>query len=1806
MRNLHLKFKDNVSFNSTMTTNYVGFLILLIFSLGCSSEEGSKKNISSDTIPAITIEEETTNNSEALKIEMNGVLLENNDTNVLSNVSSKKYSQQKSSITGINLEPFMGLPAIGSTLILQLNGAAELDRSAVASDGSFSLSYNPDDVGETDRINFTVLDTNKNKVAEIILMPLELNAGVKVNLNIEWRSGLKRNENNINPLVVHLGLPDNLNIVVDNGIDTTGDGKPDSAGARAIHGDNQICFDADLDGIFGSGTDFLLPGVPSILYDDNIKDGYNDNPDSRKLTAANIQDTVGKIIVQYNPKTIIGNSEKPFLASLKVIVTKSGPDSLLGAKIYFKPEIGEIKNLEINSFGSYITIDPTDPRVHLNANGSVFLYLNHFFSAGFTGSCLMDVSVENTLESSGQDTLIVETSDKSENNPPKITGINPTSGPATGGTTITIRGSNFTDNASVLLNGIHAKNKTYIDANTLIVQTPAGRGLATVLVRNPDGQSFILKDAFKYIPGPKILSVNPGKGTIAGNTLITITGSDFQIGAQVRIGDKFATQVNYINSTTLSALTPNGQLGYVTVTVINPDHQKYVLDDAFIYENTAGIYISQTDSILKITEGGATDSYSLVLKSLPTSDVIITISTDIQSTVNVTQVTFTNQTWNIPQTITVSAIDDNAVEGNHTSTISHISSSDDTVYDGYALSNLIIHINDNDSAGVKIIQSEGSTIVTEGGQTDSYTIVLETEPSNNVTITLTNNSQTHVNTTKVTFTTDNWNAEQKVIVTAVNDALQEGVHDSIISHSASSNDLDYDKITINKLSVSIKDNDIASLVITESFNSSNIEEGGSTTTYSIMLSSEPTADIVITLTPDNQTTLSLNVLTFTSINWNQSQGVTIIALDDLIAEGTHSSKIIHSLSSNDQSYNNINDVVLKAIITDNDSAGVTITETAGSTKITEGGTTDTIGVVLTSQPTADIIVTLNGGSQITVSSSSLTFTNMNWNKIQIISVTAVEDQLFEENHVANITGSCSSIDSKYNGLVTNTISINISDNDSKPAPLIYTVAGNGSYAFSGDGGPATAAEFWVPAGIAFDKNGDLLISDSVNSRIRRVDQNTGIVNTIIGNGNYGFNGDGILSSSAILNGPQYLTVDRAGNYYFADKSNHRIRMVDAITGIISTVAGTGCCAGFSGDGNAATSAQLNLPQDSVIDKAGNMYIADHVNNRIRKVEAYTGIMTTIAGTGVPGYNGDNIAATSADLKNPTGVTMDPDGNLIIADNINNRIRKIDLFTGIITTIAGIGSFGFSGDGGPATSARLSSLRDMVYDKSGNLYIADMASNHIRRIDATTGIITTIAGAGGSTYNGDGIDPVVATLYSPRHIIFDNKGILFFADSSNSRVRKIISLSPLKITTTNLAFASVNDSYSEKVNAYHGSGSNYSWSLIKGNLPAGLTLTSGAPHAIIAGIPNTIGTYNFTLQVSDSSGWVDTKALAIVVGEPIIKTIAGSENSGFTGNGSNAASAKLNQPVGMTVDSKGNLFFADSANHVVRKIDAITGNISTVAGTGNAGFSGDGGFATSAQLNSPNDIAIDIAGNLFIADLENYRIRKVDASTGIISTITGDGSNIYGGDNAPATSAQIGKPSGVTLDLAGNLFFSSSNQHVIRRVDVRTGLIKTVAGTGVQGFSGDSGVATAAKLNSPEKLFIDHDGNLYITDTLNARIRKVTATTGKINTIVGDGTIGGGGDGGLGTSAQLVNPVDIAFDGVGNMYIADSDFHSIRKVDAVTGKISTYAGDGGSTFHGDNGAASDAQIPNPSGLAVDDKGNVYISCASDHRIRKVGP
>ncbi len=675
-----------------------------------------------------------------------------------------------------------------------------------------------------------------------------------------------------------------------------------------------------------------------------------------------------------------------------------------------------------------------------------------------------------------------------------------------------------------------------------------------------------------------------------------------------------------------------------------------------------------------------------------------------------------------------------------------------------------------------------------------------------------------------------------------------------------------------------------------------------------------------------------------------------------------------------------------------------------------------------------------------------------------------------------------------------------------------------------------------------------------------------VISTYAGSGFGANNADGVAATSSSVfpvTDAVAVAVDAFGNVFFIDE--HRVRRIDAASGIVTTVAGTGS-GGFSGDGGPAIAAHVFEAQGLCVDSAGNVFIADTGNNRIRKVTAATGVISTVAGIGGAGaFAGDGGPSTAASLFAPRGVCIDSLGNVFIADTKNFCVRKVAAGTGIITTVAGQGGvFGNGGDGGVPTSATLGKPIAVVVDSGNQLFIADQQFNRVRMASA---MITNFAGSntGTSGYTGDGGLATSCTLNSPAGLAIDSSNNLYIADSNNNVVRVV-------------------DSSVFHINTIAGTGSSGFSGDNGPPLLATLSLTSGVAVGS-GGSPDVF--------IYDRNNYRIRK---IHLGT--ITTVGGTGGGAFADGPSATASFFL--PDTLFVDPSGNVYVADANNNRIRKIDT-SGTVTTVAGTGVPGFSGDAGPATSAQLNHPNGVFVDGMGQIFIADTDNSCVRVVNPA-GIINTLAGQaGMPGFSGDNGPAGASKLDTPEALTADPSGNLYILDSNDNIIRKIS--GGIITTIAGSpGVSAFAGDGGPASGARFCGPLGLFFEPSSqSLFIADAAGARIRKIDAA-GNVSTVAGNGIAANSGDGGPANAASLVYPSGVCAMPDGTVFITDQGAHVIRKIDGVTGVISTFAGTGVPGFSGDGGAATQAKLHTPAAI-FPRPGALFILDAGNNRVRR---
>ncbi len=772
--------------------------------------------------------------------------------------------------------------------------------------------------------------------------------------------------------------------------------------------------------------------------------------------------------------------------------------------------------------------------------------------------------------------------------------------------------------------------------------------------------------------------------------------------------------------------------------------------------------------------------------------------------------------------------------------------------------------------------------------------------------------------------------------------------------------------------------------------------------------------------------------------------------------------------------------------------------------------------------------------------------------------------------------------------------------------IMTTVAGNNFNYPLGDGGPATNAGLFGPTALALDVVGDLFISDTIHNRIRKMDPN-GTISTVAGKTVSGFSGDGGPATNANLSHPSGVCLDLAGNLYFADSANNCVRKVDT-TGTITTAVG-GVYGGYAGDGGPAIGARLSSPSALAIDASGSLYIADTGNARVRKVDT-NGTITTVAGNGIQTYAGDTGMATNASLYSPNGLTVDAFGSIYLADARNYRIRKVDSY-GFVNTIVGNGSSSFLNPLGVAL------------DGAGNLLIADQVFGRIRKVllyssyPALTLASVNASNAGSYTvvvnnaYGSVTSTVAVLTVEAPPIITVQPASLTALLGSNPTLLVAAAGSGPLTYLWyfggTNLVQSSPDAAISLPSISTNNAGG---YSVVITNAYGSVTSQTAT---LTVALPPSIVTPPGTQTASAGSG-VDLIVSAGGSGpfsyqwlhngtnflSSIITTVVGNGTAAYAGDGGPATNASLNGPQGVAVDALGELIIIDTSNQCVRLV-GTNGIITTVAGNGVGAYSGDGGPATNASLNSPRRAALDAYGNLFISDFGNYRIRKVGAN-GIITSVAGTGISTNLGDGDLAVNASIGDPSGLTLDAAGDLFIAETLTYRVQEVNAQ-GIITTIAGVGPGGlpFSGDGGPATSAHLGQPFGLALDAAGELYISDSANHRVRKVD-TNGIITTVAGNG-FGFTGDGYPATSTGLGFVFGATVDRAGDLIVADTSDNRILIV-KTNGILYKLAGNGTGTFAGDGGLATNASLKFPYDVAFDAAGNLYIADGSNNRIRKV--
>ena len=626
--------------------------------------------------------------------------------------------------------------------------------------------------------------------------------------------------------------------------------------------------------------------------------------------------------------------------------------------------------------------------------------------------------------------------------------------------------------------------------------------------------------------------------------------------------------------------------------------------------------------------------------------------------------------------------------------------------------------------------------------------------------------------------------------------------------------------------------------------------------------------------------------------------------------------------------------------------------------------------------------------------------------------------------------------------------------------LVTVFAGNGATAFSGDGQLAINATLNHPRGLAFDFLGNLYVADTGNHRVRRITP-AGIISTFSGNGTTSTSGDSGLATTAGLNYPVAVSVDEALNVFIVDSYENRVRRVSP-TGTITTFAGNGVLA-YAGNGGAATSASLYYPTGVAGSLAGTVYISEGnipsgyidpthfpatMPPSMPRLRAVTGgTISNYAGTGILGYSGNGGPALLANLS-VTNVYTTPSLYILEPTSFRSFAPGTDGTPWILSQTNNGNILGSSGDGGPLIFATFRNITSMSVGSP--TYLVDSDSNVIRsaQFPQFGALVTAFAGNGSPDFNGEGLPAINASILGPNGLAIDPAGSLIYTDGGSSSLRKVT-------LSTGL------------LSRVGGTG-------IRG-LSSDGALGIRALYDPVAPVADPRGGYYFVEQ---------DRIRKVTNG--VLSTIANSANAhGFSGDGGPALAASFNGPFGLALAANGDLYVADLFNQRIRVINARTGIISTVAGNGDPSSTGDGGLATTATLNSPYAVALDGAGNLFVAEQFGNRVRKINLASNVIFTVAGDGTQDYA-DNKPAVATGLNFPSSIFADQSGNLFIADTRHSAVRKVAAGTGIITTVAGTGVDGFSGDGGAATAA-LTTPNAITIDRNQNLYIADA-SGRIR----------------------------------------------------------------------------------------------------------------------
>jgi len=594
--------------------------------------------------------------------------------------------------------------------------------------------------------------------------------------------------------------------------------------------------------------------------------------------------------------------------------------------------------------------------------------------------------------------------------------------------------------------------------------------------------------------------------------------------------------------------------------------------------------------------------------------------------------------------------------------------------------------------------------------------------------------------------------------------------------------------------------------------------------------------------------------------------------------------------------------------------------------------------------------------------------------------------------------------------------------------------------------------------------------------------------------------------------------DGAGNLFIADTGNHIIRKLVLATGEVTTFAGSPGVSG-SADGTGAN-ARFFQPSGIAADGAGNLFVADTSNETVRKIVIATGAVTTLAGTAGM-FGGADGTGADARFQEPTGIAADGAGSLFVADSSNHTIRRIAADTRAVTTLAGTAMMAGSADG-TGSKARFLHPLGVAADGAGNLFVADTENHRIRTIVIATGVVTTLAGSAMEIDPGSADGTGRAAKFDrPSGLVSDGAGDLFVADTDNQIIRKIVVATAA--VTTLAGKASVFD-------ATDGVGA-----AARFTYPQGLT-SDGAGNLFVVG----------------------SAVRKIVIASATVTTVAGAEQLIGATDGVGGA-ARFFTPKGVVTDGAGSAFVADSSNNSIRRVALATGAVTTLAGSTSMGSAN--GTGPAAGFNGPSGITTDGAGNLFVADTFNSTIRKVVVATGAVTTLAG-APGAYDSADGTGSAARFNLPGSLTSDGAGNLFVADTFNQTIRQIVIATAAVTTLAGSPELVGTAD-GTGDAARFNRPSDIAADGAGNLFVADTLNHAIRRIDIATGAVTTLAGMAGMPGSADG-PGRFASFASPGAVAVDRFGDLFVADTENHLVRKIVVATGAVTTLMGSLGHT------------------------------------------